>query len=442
MIVDGPPGSGKSIIAAKLWAALVLDERLPEGSVVFTTTSVSQSSNWERLFMDAGGAGAAGVVKKATSYTPITPKEFGRLRGDSDSTVFKPCTGWRANLAQLRKMNPAFRNGANDNEYLVSIVDEAHALINPEHTDGRGNLGFATPLGPQAYHIMRTSRVSLFLLDSEQSFRDRENTTVGDIRAWAKELGADVHEDISLQGSQFRCAGSKEYVDWVEGLLRGDPPDTLAPLAASWRKHLDLRVVDSLHELEAALREQLGAGMDARLLASYARGWKTKAALSPHSLPGSLQDFHEQDGDRFWSRPWNYVPRGTDYTSFIRAPQGSMMHEDPLSEVGCPYAVRGFDFDYVGLLWLGDLGWQDDRWAVDTDHVFESGLKNALRRARQESDPSGPAHQQLLDSVARGYRVLMTRPMKGVFFWFEDQRTRERVEACLGKVESVKLSGA
>lgn len=32
-----------------------------------------------------------------------------------------------------------------------------------------------------------------------------------------------------------------------------------------------------------------------------------------------------------------------------------MMHQDPLSEVGCPYVVRGFDFDYVGLLWLEDI---------------------------------------------------------------------------------------
>jgi DUF2075 family protein len=37
------------------------------------------------------------------------------------------------------------------------------------------------------------------------------------------------------------------------------------------------------------------------------------------------------------------------------------MHTDPLCEVGCPCAVRGFDFDYLGLLWLGDLLWGDGR---------------------------------------------------------------------------------
>ncbi len=28
------------------------------------------------------------------------------------------------------------------------------------------------------------------------------------------------------------------------------------------------------------------------------------------------------------------------------------MAQDPLSEVGCPHVVRGFDYDWVGVLWL------------------------------------------------------------------------------------------
>src|SRR5207249_3553417 len=49
VIVEGPPGSGKSAIAARLWASLVTDKRLPEGGVVFTTTSQSQNSNWSAI---------------------------------------------------------------------------------------------------------------------------------------------------------------------------------------------------------------------------------------------------------------------------------------------------------------------------------------------------------------------------------------------------------
>jgi Cdc6-like AAA superfamily ATPase len=75
IIIKGPPGSGKSVIAARLWASLVTDDNLPDGDVVFTTTSLSQNSNWSDLFRRATGVEAAnGVVRKATSYSPITGK--------------------------------------------------------------------------------------------------------------------------------------------------------------------------------------------------------------------------------------------------------------------------------------------------------------------------------------------------------------------------------
>jgi hypothetical protein len=81
IIIKGPPGSGKSVIAARLWATLVTDKMLPEGDVVFTTTSQSQNSNWSHIFDQATGIEAArGVIRKATTYTPISPNRLGRLR--------------------------------------------------------------------------------------------------------------------------------------------------------------------------------------------------------------------------------------------------------------------------------------------------------------------------------------------------------------------------
>ena len=109
------------------------------------------------------------------------------------------------------------------------------------------------------------------------------------------------------------------------------------------------------------------------------------------------------------------------------------MAADPLSEVGCPYVVRGFDFDYVGLLWFSDLVWRGDRWQVQLDHIHESGLSRHLRRARKEGDPEGPEHLALVEKVVQGYRILLTRARKGVFLWFEDEETRERVNACMAK---------
>lgn len=437
IVIQGPPGSGKSVLAARIWSALVTDERLPEGAAVLTTTSTAQTSNWSKLFQIAGGAQAAGgVVKRAASYVPVTTQTLGRLRCRHGADFASDPVAWRDNVQLLRDWGVPFQDGARDEQYLVSVVDEAHALINPEHPEGRGQFGFAPTFGPLAWHIIRCSTVSIFLLDAEQGFRDRENTTLDDIRRWADALGAEMGEPISLEGAQFRCAGSSEYVAWVEGLLQGQPASALAARAQQWRRVFDFRIAATPAALEAALRAKTAGGRTARLLASYARRWKTKGAARPHALPAAQQDFHEPYVDesgarRYWSKVWNFIPQnGTDYTWFIQAPPGSPMHANPLCEVGCPYAVRGFDFDYVGVLWLSDLVWRSDRWRADPAHVHDTGLDRSVRAAEGEHPP-GPAHERLRAALAQAYRILLTRGLSGCYLWIEDAETREHLRACL-----------
>src|SRR5207247_2537712 len=74
-----------------------------------------------------------------------------------------------------------------------------------------------------------------FLLDSAQGYRERENTTVADITAWSRELAAGEPEFISLEGAQFRCAGSAVYVSWVESVLAGHPVAENQVHASAWR---------------------------------------------------------------------------------------------------------------------------------------------------------------------------------------------------------------
>jgi DUF2075 family protein len=486
VVIKGPPGSGKSIIAARLWASLVTSTTLPEGDVVFTTTSMSQNSNWSDLFRRTTGVeGASGAIRKATTYSPITTQRLGRLRGRHGGDFLNVAEDWRGNCATLRSLGEPYRDGARDNQNLVSIVDEAHALINPERPRGRGQFGFATTLGPQAYHIIRSSLLSVFLLDPLQGFRERENTSIEDIRRWAKELGAGDLEEISLDGAQFRCAGSVEYVTWLESLLSGAVTAKNRLLARGWHlipgpsvaggdagdrrvdavgerslqvaeavdpyfasrsarselsgfERLEFRVFDNPEQLEHLLRQKIRLGSSARILSTYSRTWKTEHATDPHALAPALMDFHEayeSAGEkRYWSRIWNFVPHdGSDYTWYVTGHPAGRIAEDPLCEVGCPYAVRGFDYDYVGILWLNDLVWRADKWQVDAAAVAERGIKDLAVAARSESrkGDQGPASVELLERVAQAYRILFTRALKGIYVWIPDPLTRAHVVASL-----------
>jgi len=484
IVIEGPPGSGKSVVAAKLWAALATDERLPEGPIVFTSTSASQNSNWAHLFArTAGSVGGAGVVKKATSYTPITTHSLGQLRTKHGSDFLEDASTWRDHLQLIRTCGIPFVHGSRDGEYLVSVVDEAHALINPEHREGRGQYGFVTSLGPQAYHIIRVSQVTIFLLDERQSFRTQENTTVSDLRNWAVELGAEFFT-VSLAGHQFRCAGSKEYVDWVEAVLEGESPECCRVRASAWSSRpdrqqlaveaskivpfeaeepvprvaeaavdyghptkapsvsssssLELRIFDTPAAMESALRERHLQGSTVRLLAPYARPWATRLHAHPHDLPDVMKDFVinyvEDGGKKTWAKVWNHVPNnGSDYSAFIQGREGTRMNSDPLCEVGCPYAVRGFDWDYVGILWLSDLVFDAKaaRWFADPGHVHETGFRTLKTKAAKEPARDGPHHQNLLEAVAQCYRILLTRPLRGVYLWFENADTRKFIESVL-----------
>jgi hypothetical protein len=489
VIVEGPPGSGKSAVAARLWAGLVTDVGVPPGNVVLVTTSQSQSSNWTFLLDRASSTRAGrGIARKATSFSPLDIPQLSRLRkitGTRD--LYKRAAEWRAHFADLASQGRAFKPGTEDNSCLVSLVDEAHALINPEREHGVGQYGFVTGLGPQAFHIIRCSRVSVFFVDPQQSFRARENTTLEDIESWALEQGASV-DRVSLQGVQFRCAGSAEYVAWVESILGGSSASLNSVYASAWYSEvstarerssirragnvvalpirtrsalggelvaaegggrrlvaqghetgstMDFRLFRDPFEMESELR-RFAQSHTVRLVSSYSRPWVSATSTFPHGLPPEAMDFHEviqlPNGEaRTWSRPWNFVPDG-DYTGFVAGRDGLPIHDDPLCEVGCTYAVRGFDFDYLGLLWLNDLVWRSNRWVVQLDNVHESGISVLVRQAKREGSiaPVGPRGVNVLEKVRQAYRILLTRAIKGMFVWIPDDETREHVRHSLG----------
>ena len=465
-IVSGPPGCGKSAVAVNLWFESVLKFTMHEdiGNVVYVTTSASQNDNWTKIFADAAGRRVArNFVIKATSYSPgmtgatMVSKYLSIFKNLSNKYIGENSQGGETLRKEYFEDYTNYlvehREAKNykDNLHFMSIVDEAHALVNPLAEGFSMAQGWCNQMGPQAYHIIRESRISVFFTDEAQSFRDQETTSIDDIKHWANHLGAKIVE-ISLADMQFRCAGSKDYVDWASHLFDKTPLRNVK----LWEKHFSMKLVDSPFELDEHLKTHIDAGDNSvRLLSSYSREWTSQRVLTATHSNEDAHDFVLRDKDgRKYKKYWNN-PQG--YDTFVQATEDTKMAEDPLCEIGCPYVVRGFDYNYLGILWLNDVVWRNGKWMIDFKYAQETANKFTRSRALKEQqeylrdmgirnrevrwveadNPRFPKTREFFHTIKQAYRILFTRAVKGVYLYIDDKETREYVRSLLKTKEGL-----
>lgn len=464
-VVDGSAGSGKSAIATS-----VLVEAMKKfnnrGNIVFVTPTSSQRDNWIASFEKAGGSKSIGIIRTANSYNPgmtsaLAKKELypyfstldnGKYIKDKNTRALK-FEYFRDYLKYMEENNLC--KDYMPNHHFMSIVDEAHALINTAVKGYSSNKsgGWCYQMGAQAYHIINESRVTIFFLDSKQSFRDNETTTIDDIKAYAEDLGAE-YVYLKLPDSiQFRCGGNPNVSNWVDSMFTSEPLKNYD----KWKDDFDIHFVDSPDKLDKWLRSKKTTSI--RILSSYSREWKSRSTKLAGIIPGyqmlnamhttnTPYDFELKNKDgsvykKYWNNP-------ESYDIFVQARVGSKMHDDPLCEVGCPYSVRGFDYQYIGVLWLEDLIWRKGRWAVDLDYNEETQTGSSKNAAKKElkayckqhrnasdhlifrdKESDMKACQHLIDTVVEAYMIVLKRGIKGMALYIKDEETRKHVKSLL-----------
>ena len=448
-IVKGNPGSGKSAIAANLWVDSALRYR-DKGNVAFVTTSDSQNDNWTEMFRGSKVPGAQHMIVKASSFKPslvgIDDDGLKNKMRRIDAAKYISPTGaldrryYKDYIDYLIKSGHG--RGYAENNNFLSIVDEAHALVNTDKMLGMA-MGWKIWAGPMAYHIIYCSQISVFFMDDKQGFRDRESTSISDVKDFCDMLGVECTEiEINMQ---FRCSGSQDYIDWVEALC------STSQIANHelWKDQYQLEVVDYPSDVDNWLKSK--GTPSVRLLSSYSRFWssdpKKESALDAMHNKDVDYDFSLKDRNgTLYNKYWNY---GGNYTAFVQGVERTKMHEDPLCEVGCPYVVRGFDYNYIGVLWLEDLVWRNGQWIINLEYNHETGTKNVKSAAVKElvkywkhhgvkkadipmyTIPRLPACDRLLETVFQAYRILLTRGIKGTVIYIKDEETRNYVKHLL-----------
>lgn len=219
LIVQGGPGTGKSVVAINLLVELT---RL--GLVT--------------QYITKNAAPRAVYQSKLTGVRTLT--EISNLFTGSGSFI-----------------------DTEKNIFDALIVDEAHRLN--EKSGMFKNKG-----ENQIKEIMEASKFSVYFIDEDQKVTWYDIGEREEIKKWAAELGAKVTE-LELT-SQFRCNGSDGYLAWLDNALqiRETANKTLEGI------DFDFQIVDSPNKLRDMIFEKNKIKNKARLVAGYCWNWVSK----------------------------------------------------------------------------------------------------------------------------------------------------------------------
>ncbi len=227
LIVEGGPGSGKSVVAINLLVQLTALEKV----VQYVTKNAAPRAVYEKML--------TGHFKKT---------HISNLFVGSGSYI-----------------------DCENNTFDVLVVDEAHRLN--EKSGMFSNLG-----ENQVHEVIKSSLFNVFFIDENQKVTFKDIGTKEEIKKWAKKENSTIHE-LKLS-SQFRCSGSNSYIAWLDNALQ---IEETANLDFDEVGH-EFKVFDSPSELYKFIADKNNERNKARLVAGYCWDWKSKTNFNEYDI--------------------------------------------------------------------------------------------------------------------------------------------------------------
>ncbi|MFE1972038.1 DNA/RNA helicase domain-containing protein [Streptomyces hygroscopicus] len=348
VVVTGGPGTGKTAIATRVLGDLCRD---------------------------------SGANPRLLSPTGTLSRQLGRAVGESA----------RGLIATLTTRLPEEL----DKDTSVVLLDEAHRA--------RTGQGWrTTPFPKLLTDLMTRCAVLVLFLDEGQIVRPGEGTTKDELRRMASQQGCTfAHVDLP---TQFRCSGSRPYLDWVDALLS---PEARPP---RWNGDgYDLALADNPAQLEEWVADHIRHGRSARITAGYCWPWDSPDV--PPLLPDVSITWQDASGEHLWERPWNsradmvVAGDGVPGRAFWATDEGGQQ------QVGCVYTAQGMEYDYSAVILGRDLTWTAQGWRAQPGESHDPAT-NRL------------SPQQYLRYALNIYRVLATRGTRGTRLYSTDPATQ------------------
>ncbi|MBW8823834.1 MAG: DUF2075 domain-containing protein [Xanthomonadales bacterium] len=219
VIVQGGPGTGKSVVAINLMVELTRKGLL-----------------------------AKYVSKNAAPRAVYQQKLKGQRTQAQISSMFGGSGNFHESEADV---------------FDTLIVDEAHRLN--AKSGLYGNLG-----ENQIKEIIAAAKSTILFVDDDQIVTLNDIGQSKEIERWANQLGAEITR-LEL-ASQFRCSGSDGYLAWLDDVLGIRPTANPGLDTATF----DFRVIDSPTELFDLIVERNRRNNKSRMVAGYCWDWKSK----------------------------------------------------------------------------------------------------------------------------------------------------------------------
>ena len=222
VIVQGGPGTGKTVVAINLLAQLTNEDQFCQY-----------------------------VSKNSAPRNVYQKKLKGEMRKSSIDNMFK---------------GSGIYTEATTGIVDTILVDEAHRLN--EKSGMFQNLG-----ENQIKEIINAGRCSVFFIDESQRVTLNDIGSIEEIERWAKLADADIiHMELV---SQFRCNGSDGYLAWLDNALE-------IRETANWDMEgidYDIQIMDSPNEMQKIIIERNDSSKNrARILAGYCWNWIKEGA--------------------------------------------------------------------------------------------------------------------------------------------------------------------
>ena len=262
IIVEGGPGTGKTVVAINLLAEL---------------TKRNQFVQY--------------VSKNAAPRTVYGYKLKGTMKKSSVDNLFKG--------------SGCYTEAPMDSVGTI-LADEAHRLN--EKSGMFQNMG-----ENQIKEIIHASRCSVFFIDESQRVTTSDIGSIAEIEKWAERENSEV---IKMElVSQFRCNGSDGYLAWIDDVLQIRDTANYDLEGIDY----DIRICDSPKEMEHIVIEKNRIRNRARILAGYCWNWPkdTRNDVNYHDI--KIGDYgiswNLDGGDAFAINPDSVHEAGCIHTS-------------------------------------------------------------------------------------------------------------------------------